>query len=143
VEISYAEDIVNNVFELFCKKWNSLENKNYKSWLYETANNLLKNFYKKQKRKKEKETYIDESIIETLSYEQNFENINDDEIEKYKIEILEILTEKERQLFDMKYVKKLSRAQISEKLHIPENTVKQRLYRLREKIKNEAENKLK
>jgi len=143
LDISYAGDITNEVFELLCRKWQNLENKNYKSWLYKTANNLIKNFYKKQKRKTEKETYIDNSIIDTFSYEQNFENISDEEIEKYKDEILEILTEHERRLFTMQYVEKLSHTQISEKLFIPENTVKQRLYRLKKKIKIEVANKLK
>lgn len=60
LDISYSDDIINEVFTLFCQRWQKLENKNYKSWLYETANNLIKNFYKKHKRKIIKETYIDE-----------------------------------------------------------------------------------
>jgi len=140
--ISYADDITNEVFKLFCEKWQILENKNYRSWLYETANNFLKNFYKKHKRKNEKETYIDDSIIEILSYEQNFENVSEEEIEKYKDEILDILSEQEMQLFNMKYIEKLSIAQISIILSISENNVKQRLYRIREKIKTEASDKI-
>lgn len=147
LDISYAGDITNDVFKLFCQKWHTLENKNYKSWLYETANNLIKNFYKKHKRKIIKETYIEESINETLSYEQNFEmlfeNISEDKIEIYKNEILKVLSEEERQLFNMKYIEKSSIMEISIKLAISENNVKQRLFRLRTKIKNEVTNKLK
>lgn len=141
VDISYAYDITNEVFELLYKKCNTLQDKNYKSWLYETADNLLKNFYKKYKRKVEKETYIGD-MAETLSYEQNFENISEYEIEQYKDEILESLTEQERELFNMNNIEKLSRTQISERLFIPENTVKQRLYRLNQKIKDEVSKKL-
>ena len=143
LDISYAEDITNEVFELLCQKWQNLENKNYKSWLYKTADNFIKNFHKKHKRRIEKEMYIDDSITDIFSYEQNFEIISDEEIEKYKDEILKILTERERQLFDMKYIEKLSIAQIGEILHISKNNVKQRLYRLREKIKIEITQKLK
>ena len=131
--ISHAEDITNDVFELFCKKWQSLENKNYRSWLYETASNLINNHYKKQKRKKEKETQID-ALAETLSYEQNFENIGEDEIEKCKAEIISSLTEQEQQLYDMKFTKKMTNAQIGAKLAISEKALEKRLYRLKQKI---------
>ena len=138
VDISYVGDMTNDVFELFCKKWKELTNENYKSWLYTTANNLLKNFYKTHKRKIQKETYIDEPMAETLSYEENFEiifeNVSDEKIEEYKNEILEILSEKERQLFDMNYVEKLPHNQICEKLLLSEEALNKRLYRLKQKI---------
>jgi len=146
LNISYAGDITNDVFELLCQKWQTLENKNYKSWLYETAENLIKNHYKKHKRMAKKETSIDESIAETATYEENFdaifENIDDIVIEKYKEEIIKSLSEQERELFDMKYIEKLSIVQISIILNISENNVKQRLFRVREKIKADVINSL-
>jgi len=143
LDISYSEDITNEVFELFCRKRQTLENKNYKSWLYETADNFLKNFYKKQKRKTEKEIYINESIAQTLSYEQNFEIISCDDIERYKDEILEILTAQELQLFDMNYIQKLPHTQICEELAISDATLNKRLYRLKQKIRSQISEKIK
>jgi len=138
LDISYAENITNEVFLIFCKKWHTLENKNYNVWLYKTANNLLKNYYKKQKQKIEKEIYIDDSVVEILSYEQDFDNISEYEIEEYKNKILGNLLENDWQLFIMKYIDKLSSVEISEKLSISENAVNQRVFRIREKIKSEA-----
>jgi len=139
---SNAEDITHDVFFLFYKKRKIIENKNYKSWLYETANNLIKDFYKKQKRKIENEMYINESITEILSYEQNFELINDYEIEQYKNEILATLSDQERHLYNMNYIEKLSHYQIREKLSINEKTLEKRLYRLKQKIIIGINNKL-
>jgi len=146
LNISYAGDITNDVFELLCQKWQTLENKNYKSWLYETAENLIKNHYKKHKRMAKKETSIDESIAETATYEENFdaifENIDDIVIEKYKEEIIKSLSEQERELFDMNYIKKLSHTQIREKLSINEKALEKRLYRLKQKIIIQIKEKL-
>ena len=145
VKSAYAEVIVNDVFVLFCEKWEYLEDTNYKSYLYETADRLLKNFGKKQMRQIEKETHMDEQLSETLSYEQNFDNISDigdEEIERCKNEIIELLSEQDSQLYEMKYIQKLTIAKISMALSISETNVKQRLFRLREKIKEEASKKL-
>jgi RNA polymerase sigma factor (sigma-70 family) len=139
--ILYADDITGEVFELFCKKYRAIKHENYLAWLYKTADNLVKNFHKKQKRKMQKEKYIDESLSELLSYNQNFETAGDHEIEKYKNEIIETLSDQDWLLFDMKYIEKLSISQISAKLSISGNNVKQRLFRLREKIKAEAAKK--
>lgn len=139
---SYADDITQEVFELLYKKSKTIEIKNYRAWLYRTANNLLKDFYKKQKRKKDKETQMDEIIMESLAYEQNFEIIDEYTIERYKDEILAELTESERELFKMNNIEKLSRTQISEKLSISEENTKKRLYRLNQKIKDKVNQKL-
>ena len=144
--VSYVDDITNDVFALLCEKWQKLENLNYRSWLYETTDNLLKNFRKKQICKAAKEMYIDELLDDTLTYEQNFEtmfeDISTEEIEKCKNEIIENLSEKDRQLFDMKYTQKLPIAKIGTLLSISENNVKQKLFRLREKIKDMVSKKL-
>jgi len=138
---SYADDITQEVFALLYEKSKMIEITDYRAWLYKTANNLIKDFYQKQKRKKGKETQIDENTIESLTYEQNFENINEYMIEQYKDEIFAELTEQERELFNMNHIDKLSRTQISAALSISEETVKKRLYRLHQKIKEKAKQK--
>jgi len=143
-DISCAADITNDVFELFFKKWEKLKNVNYKSWLYETASNLIKNHNKKHGHKIKKETYIDDIKAEAFSYDQNFEAIFDDisdaEIEAFKEKIFENLSERNRWLYKVKYIEKLSSAEISEILSISENAVNQKIFRLREKIKAQISN---
>ena len=138
LDASCAGDITDDVFELFCKKWQKLENINYKAWLYEAARILIKNHYKKQKRQKKNETYIDDLADEKLVYEENFEiiheNISEGEIEAHKGEVIKSLSEQDQKLFDMKYTEKLSNALISEKLSINEKALEKRLYRLKQKI---------
>lgn len=139
--VSCADDITSDVFELFFEKWEKLGDINYRTWLYKTADNLIKNHYKKHSRKIKKEIYIDDLQTDVLSYDQNFEmifeNIGEDEIEEYAKELLKNLSEQDKILYDMKYVKKLSSAKIGENLFISENAVNQKLFRLREKIKME------
>jgi len=103
----------------------------------------VKNFYKKHKRKIIKETYINESIEETLSYEQDFELIDENQLEKYKNEILETLSEKDRELYILNYIKKLPHIQIREKLSINEEALNKRIYRLKQKIIIKIREKLK
>jgi len=134
VDMLYAEDIANDVFLLFCQKWQKLEDINYKSWLYETAQNLIKNHYKMLKRKTKNETHIDDSVAENLSYEENFENIGEDKTEERKNEIINSLTERDRQLYEMKYVEKMPNNQIRETLSLSEDALEKRLYRLKQKI---------
>ena len=133
----YAEDIVNGTFALLCEKWHGLSKDNIRAWLYRAADNLLKDFYRKQAREaKEIERIEDmgEFTSDDLIYEQDFENISDDEIEIRKYEILNGLSEKDRRLYDMNFVERLSHREICKELSIPEETLKKRVYRLKQKI---------
>jgi len=82
-------------------------------------------------------TSIDDLEENRLSYEQNFENTSENAIEQHKEEILDDLPDKDRELFEMLYVEKLSYDDICDQLDITKENLYKRIYRLRQKI-NEA-----
>ena len=134
---SYAYDITNEVFILLCEKWDSLQKENIKAWLYRTAENLLKQFFRKNNKLHEEVIYIDDlddSTKNNLTYEQDFENINNDDIEIYKNEILNKLSESEKELFNLVFTERLPYIEICEQYSISRENLKKRLYRLRQKI---------
>ena len=140
---TYVEDIVNEVFVILCKKWHTLEKSDIRAWLYRVADNLLKEFFRKQAKETQKLDYIDDFADDNLIYEQNFENIDDDAIEIYKAEILSGLSEENKKLYDMNFVKNLSHEEIDKELRISEEALKKRLYRLKQKIKIEIDERVK
>jgi len=134
---SDSYDITNEVFVLLCEKWDILEKENIKSWLYRTADNILKEFFRKHKKRTNELKYIedlDDYMANSLIYEQSFENISEEDIEIYKDELLDELSDKEKKLFDMVFSEKLSYREICERLDISRENLKKRLYRLRQKI---------
>jgi RNA polymerase sigma-70 factor (ECF subfamily) len=143
--ISYAEDIANEAFALLCKKWDSLEKNDIRAWLYRATDNLMKEFFRKQAKEAKKLEYIEnmDDYADELIYELDFENISDDEIEIYKESILNGLSEKEKNLFEMNFVQRLPHKEIDRELLISEETLKKRLYRLKQKIILAVSEKLK
>jgi RNA polymerase sigma-70 factor (ECF subfamily) len=139
----YAEDIANEAFTLLCEKWHDLEKNNIRAWLYRVADNLLKEFVRKRAKEAKEIDYIetmDDIADSNLIYEQNFENTSDNEVEIYKDEILNGLSDKDRQLYDMSYVEKLPHQEIRKELSISEETLKKRIYRLKQKITHAISN---
>ena len=129
-------DITNEVFVVLCEKWDNLKKENIKAWLYRTADNLLKEFFRKHKKITNELKYIedlDDYTANSLIYEQSFENISEYDIETYKDEVLDELSDKEKELFDMFFSEKLSYRDICERLYISKENLKKRLYRLRQK----------
>ena len=138
---SYSYDITNEVFVLLCEKWDSLRKENIRAWLYRTADNMIKEFLRKHRTQMKKIKYIedlDDYTADNLTYEQNFDDTddksNDEDTEIYKNEILNALSDEEKELFHMFYTKKLSYEEICGKLNISKENLKKRLYRFRKKI---------
>jgi len=141
----YSYDITNEVFVLLCEKWDSLKKENVRAWLYRTADILLKAFFRKQQKIRKELAYIEDLdgfTADSLTYEQDFENISDEEIEIYRDEVLDSLSESERELFDMVFTEKLPYGEICEQLLLSRETLKKRLYRLRQKITGAAGKKV-
>ena len=65
-------------------------------------------------------------------------NITPEEIEEKKKSILDSLTEKELELFEMVYTKHMEYKELAKAFDISEHAVRARVYRLRLKIKEKA-----
>ena len=142
--ISYSEDIANEAFVLLCKKWHKLEKRDIRAWLYRTADVLIKEFFRKNKKEADNLEYIEKLDAATdLTYEQDFENISDDDIEIIKNRILNELSDSDKKLFTMNFIEKLPHKDIGGQLLISEEAVKKRVYRLKQKIISKINEKTK
>jgi len=142
---SYSSDVTNDVFVLLCEKWDNLHKDNVKAWLYRTADNMLNDFFRKNKKRRKELTYIDDLddfTVNNLTYEQDFDNVSDDDIEIYKDEILNGLSEGEKELFNLVFTERIPYNEIYEQLYISRENLKKRLYRLRQKITEAAYEKI-
>lgn len=140
-----AEDFTQEVFEQFYKNYKKFEGKSQIStWIYSMGLNLGLNQFRKNKKIKtlyeDKHTY-EEIYIEDQSPDLEFLKQLDEGIIKNKIlEALVKLPDEYRLPLILFYYEKISYKEMSEKLDIPEGTLKSLIYRgklmLRDKIKD-------
>ena len=139
-------DCVQEVFLIAFKKsleTNLGEHPNIKGWLFKVAQNVALKFNTSYMKARENlEIEQDMSLIPDSNspINQLIEDIAFDEIdiEKFRADLTEILTENENDLFDMKFVGKTNK-EISVVLNISENAVKQKYKRIRQKLKSHYE----
>ena len=121
------------VQDLFLKVWRYRkkyeESGKFKAWIYRIANNLVKNYVKKEKRNVE--------LMENISYDDiTQEDIEKNElIEKVK-EAIDVIPDIYREPIILRDVEGESYADIAKKLDISIGTVKSRISRGREMVRN-------
>lgn len=137
-----AADVTQDIFLLFQEKYECLEDDYIKAWLYAVADNKIKEQFRVIA-KREKEliygTVFGSKTSADILYEMEEDNnFTPEEIEEKKKSILDSLTEKELELFEMVYTKRMEYKELAEALDISEHAVRARVYRLRLKIKEKA-----
>ena len=140
-EQSDVDDCVQETFMIAIKKSLTAdlgEHPNIKGWLFKVAKNVIAKFNiarMKTKEKIDKDVKMDliidgndpiNQLIEDLAYEEF-------DIETLRSEIIGVLTESERVLFDLR-VKGLSFKEISNILHKTEDAVGSKYRRIRQKL---------
>ncbi len=136
-----AEDLTQDTFLAFQIKITlaELENDHIIAWLINTASNLIKHYFRDNKRfiiEELNETHLTvEDIVECIERENP---ITPEEIEAQKQQILSILDEDETELFTKRYIEHKSYKEIAEELNISTKAANVYCYRLRTKIINEA-----
>ena len=145
-----AEDIASDAFVLLLEKWNSFtshEEKVLVSWLYRTATNKIKEYWRKKKTNTTVEPHTLDEILHNLEDQEFSCNLFDeDQDEKYELYIKEIrnkVPSKNQILFDCIVIKQLSYEQTANVLGLSINAVKLRWYRLCDKLIPEVEKLLK
>jgi len=132
-----AEDIMQ---EVFIKVYNNLDKFKFKSafytWLYRIAFNTAITLIKKRKKLREKEftedtlhTHIDTALdkIEQLLDKKNVESI------------IDMLPDKQKHVFNLRFFEKLKFSELAEVLKISENSAKTNFHYAMQKIKKELE----
>ncbi len=137
-----AADVAQEVFLFFQENYDELEDDFIRAWLYKVADNKIKEEFRSiAKREKE---LIFGSVFGTMTsadilYEMEEDNkITDEELEEKKKGILSSLTEKELELFEMVYTKRMEYAELAKAFDTTEHAMRSRVYRLRLKIKERA-----
>ena len=131
------EEIVLDIFFILWKNTYKLDiNKNLSSYLAGITRNVVKSFFSKNKIK-----YDDISDYENILYISDDFNFFD---ENYNLIIkieqkLDSMKKIDKAIFSDFYYSSKSIKDIAEKYNISEFSVKQRLYRIRKKIKKEAQ----
>ena len=134
------EDCFQELFLRVYEKYSSFDRSSNKSgWLFKAMKNIMHEFCR------EKKKYSDHTISDELvsEFEEDFQGETDlifDIITNHSGEaqlvqtILSNLTEKERLLYRLRYIEKLSTDKIAEQLSLPSGTVRGRLSDLKRKV---------
>jgi len=141
-----ALDLTQEAFLLAYKNLKNFKGKSsFSTWIYRIAYNLSINFVK---RKGEFLTILDrdEEDLEFQIEDKTssiWEEIEKEERMKIIEDCLNKLKDSDRVIIELREIENLSYEEISEILSLPIGTIKSRLFRAREHLKNEVENFLK
>jgi RNA polymerase sigma-70 factor, ECF subfamily len=117
-----AEEIVQDVFVRLWETRDALDpQKSLKSYLYTIAKNRLYDYLRKSLYQKK---YLEEAAIEqTSNYNTSEDYINLKETERVLNDLIQLLPEKRRKVFELSRFEGKTYRQISEEMSISENTV--------------------
>ncbi len=136
-----AEDCVQECFMVYYKRILSGEEiGNTSAFLYKIADNLIKTQWKQDK-KANNIIPLDE-VAETLVADEVYDYSNID-YDLCAEKIIKVLDEKERLLYQLKYIDRKSLAEIAKELNISFDATAKRLSRLRQKVKAMVEEEMK
>ena len=133
-----AADLTQDSFALLLREKRKLEDKNIRSWLMTTSNNLIHEYFRRQKKE---QTYVRLEDADFVMPEKGpAEKLTEEEFEKLLNEtqkkILSILDPTERELFIKLYIEKKSVKLVAEETGMTENNVYVRSHRLKKKAKD-------
>lgn len=137
-----AEDILQESYIKALSKINELDKpESFSSWLNQIVANKSKDFLKKKKPmlfEAEENEAFEVLPDEDTSFSPEA-NLDQTELQKAVMEVLDELSEEKRACVLMMYFEELSVGEIAETLEIPEGTVKTRLFSARKDIKDKFE----
>lgn len=136
-----AEDILQESYIKALSKINELDKpESFSSWLNQIVANKSKDFLKKKKpmlfNSDEEETDATELLPDEDTNFSPEGNLDQTELQKAVMEVLDELSEEKRACVLMMYFEELSVGEIAETLEIPEGTVKTRLFSARKDLKD-------
>ncbi len=134
-----AEELTQDTFFAFQVKVNELTDDHIVAWLINTANNLIKHYFREHKRfiqEELNETHL--SVDDILECMEKENPVTPEEIESQKQQVLSTLNEKEAELFEKRYVEHKTYKEIAKEMNISEKAANVYCYRLRMKIVEQA-----
>ncbi len=136
-----AEDILQESYIKALSKISELDKpESFSSWLNQIVANKSKDFLKKKKpvlfNSDEEETDATELLPDEDTSFSPEESLDQTELQKTVMEVLDELSEEKRACVLMMYFEELSVGEIAQTLEIPEGTVKTRLFSARKDLKD-------
>ena len=138
-DINTAQDITQEVFYELFSHWDSFHTRTEAgllTWLYRTADILIKKYFRLQKKAKKIESLQNANQID-FQFQVDSNLLAEEERRQYEFYIKEIkekLSKKELQIFEYIILQKYTVSQTAKLLDMKENTVMVSLYRLRKKL---------
>ena len=141
-----AKDCTQQVFQLLLEKLPYLDTeKNILAWLYRVARNMIARYYDQCKKEADKILYLDgltdreETMAHLVTVDaypvDKEEEWDEDKLNTVKEEVLQHLDMDSRKLLELRYDRKLSYRQITGLTNVSENTLRQRTFVLKNRIK--------
>lgn len=138
-----SQDITQDTFKYLIEKSSELQDKNIKAWLYSVALIKIKQYSNNKSAKPSKISFddqdsrmlFDENDIYTIEDAISQYMYDSERIEEEKQKVLNMLTEKERELYEEAYVKKKKYSEIAQDKGVSTIAINVQTYRLRNKIK--------
>lgn len=109
-----------------------------KAWLTKVADHIIKRIYEKAKTASAKTVPFDTLISDCtqIAYpDEDLSCVSEEQISELKEEVFSHLTEQEQKLLHDRYAAKKSIAEIASEQNTTETSIRQRLYRLKQKTK--------
>ena len=127
-----AEDITQEVFLHAYKKLSTLRRwDNFYPWLYSIAVNRCKNFHRDRKRRIETVPLADQTENHRADMEAHSDKLKNEKLH----DALASLPEIYRQVLVLRYMAGMKSKEMAQTLRVSPNTINQRLFRAREKLK--------
>ncbi len=127
-----AYDLTQEVFLALNQYYSAIDQNRVRQWLYKTAHNIVVDYHKMKKRCTVVSLSDHENEAEGTPY--TFDNISDEMIDNYKTEILDNLSDTEKELYEIVYHRKTAYSELACKYGISEATLRKRISRLHIKI---------
>lgn len=132
-----ADDCVQEAFIVFYNKLldgNQFEDP--KTFLYRTANNFVKRQKQKDARELKRQVPLESAEDISVTDEKYDERLDLIDYEMFAKMLIDVLSDEEKELYNLRYVQKIGVEEISEKIGISRPAASMRLMRLRNKVKD-------
>lgn len=124
-----AEDLTSEVFYRAWKHYGSLEDSNYRAWLYRVARNLVTDHHRKKK-----PLQLDEDYDPVMEYDLHAEVESNERIRKVRI-IIEKLSPQYRSVIILRFFEQLSCKEVADIMNKTEGNVRILQYRALKELK--------
>ncbi len=139
-----SQDITQDTFKLLIEKASELQDKNIKAWLYSVAIIKIKQYSNNKSTKIHKISFdeqnsrmlFDEEAVYSIEEALSQYLYDSERIDTEKQKVLNLLTEKEQELYIEAYIKKKKYSEIARDKGVSDISVNVQTYRLRNKIKS-------